>query len=173
MAINFNALPNEKPNANPAPGQYFATIEKAEMKANKTPGKPDYLNLTLGLQTKDGKSAGKIFDIIAESDNDVVRYKIQRFITALEIPITGAFELRDLPKIIVGKKIIVDITIDDPKKKDPNSPYAAKAVVDVFTGMIYYPLAEASTIFGIEIQNPTGDAPINAPDATDAGDPTY
>lgn len=171
MAINFNALPNEKPNALPNPGTYFATIEKAEMKQPSDSSKPEYLNLTLALQTKDGKSAGKIFDMLSESDKDLIRYKLARFILALEIPITGAFELKDLTKIVTGKKLIVDVAVDDPKKKNPDSPYQAKAVVDVFTNMIYYPLAEASTIFGI--QAPTGE--INAPDAHDAepGDLTY
>jgi hypothetical protein len=124
--------------------------------------------LTFAITNKEGKSCGKIFDILSESEKDLIRYKIQRFITALNIPITGSFELKDLTKIVVGKKLILNVTIDDPKKKDPNSPYSAKAVVDVFKGMIYYPIAEASTIFGIE---PTGE--INAPDAQDAGDLTY
>jgi hypothetical protein len=169
MTINFNSLPNDRPNALPIPGQYFAIIEKAEMKTPADTSKPDYLNLTLALQDKNGKSCGKIFDILSESDADIIRYKIGRFITALELPITDAFELKDLTKIVTGKKMIVDVTIDDPKKKNPDSPYQAKAVVDVFSGMVYYPLAEASTIFGI--QAPTG--AINAPDAQDAGEPTY
>lgn len=153
----------------PEPGTYFGIIEKAEMKAPKDPNKPDYLNLTIALQDKTGKACGKIFDILSESDKDLIRYKIMRFITALNIPITGAFDLKDLTKIVTGKKLIVDITIDDPKKKDPDSAYPAKAVVDVFTGMIYYPLSEASTIFGTAA--PTG--AINAPDAEDAGDYQY
>jgi hypothetical protein len=37
--------------------------------------------------------------------------------------------------------------------------------------MIYYPLAEANAIFGI--QNPTGEDQVNAPDAADAGDAQY
>jgi hypothetical protein len=172
MSINFNALPSDKPNALPDPGKYFAVIEKAEMKSSTTdPNKPDYLSITFALTNKEGKSCGKIFDILSESDKDLIRYKIQRFITALNIPITGNFELKDLTKIVVGKKLILDVTIDDPKKKDPNSPYSAKAVVDVFSGMIYYPIAEASAIFGI--QPPTDGGTINAPDAADAGDLTY
>lgn len=170
MAINFNSLPNTRPNQLPAPGKYYATIEKAEMTQPKDPAKPPYLNLTLALQDKNGKSCGKIFrDILSESDSDIVRYKIQRFITALNIPITDVFELKDLAKVVVGKKMIVDVTIDDPKKKDPNSPYAPAPVVDVFSGMIYYPLSEAATLFGTD---PTEEE-VNAPDADDAGADTY
>jgi hypothetical protein len=72
---------------------------------------------------------------------------------------------------VPGKKFICDVTIDDPKKKDPTSTYPPKAVIDVFSGMIYYPLAEANAIFGI--QNPTGEDQVNAPDAADAGDAQY
>jgi hypothetical protein len=173
MAINFNSLPSDRPNATAAPGQYYATIEKAEMKTPTTPGKKDYLNLTLNLTDKDGKSAGKIFDILSESDADIIRYKIQRFITALEIPINGAFELKDLVKIVPNKKLIVDITVDDPKKKDPNSPYSPKAVVDVFSGQIYYPIAEAAAIFGTPNTGVDQDAKVDAPDADDAGANQY
>lgn len=171
MAINFNSLPNNRPNQLPTPGKYYATIEKAEMTKPKDPTKPPYLNLTLALQDKNGKSCGKIFrDMLSESDNDIIRYKIQRFITALGLPITDTFELKDLVKIVTGKKLIVDVTIDDPKKKDPNSPYAPSPVVDIFSGMIYYPLSEAAALFGTD---PTGTEEVNAPDADDAGADTY
>ena len=171
MAINFNSLPNTRPNQLPEPGKYYATIEKAEMTKPKDPTRPPYLNLTLALQDKNGKSCGKIFrDILSESDSDIVRYKIQRFITALNLPITDVFELKDLVKIVVGKKMIVDVTIDDPKKKDPNSPYAPSPVVDVFSGMIYYPLSEAATLFDTD---PIETEEVNAPDADDAGADTY
>jgi hypothetical protein len=171
MAINFNSLPNDRPNQLPTPGKYYATIEKAEMTNPKDPAKLPYLNLTLALQDKNGKSCGKIFrDMLSESDSDIVRYKIQRFITALGIPITDTFELKDLVKIVIGKKLIVDVTIDDPKKKDPNSPYAPSPVVDIFSGMIYYPLSEAAALFGTD---PAGTEEVNAPDADDAGADTY
>lgn len=172
MAINFNSLPNTRPNQLPEPGKYYATIEKAEMTKPKDPTRPPYLNLTLALQDKNGKSCGKIFrDILSESDSDIVRYKIQRFITALNLPITDVFELKDLVKVVVGKKMIVDVTIDDPKKKDPNSPYAPSPVVDVFSGMIYYPLSEAATLFDTDpIET---EEEVNAPDADDAGADTY
>ena len=62
------------------------------------------------------------------------------------------------------------LQFDDPKKKDPNSPYAPSPVVDVFSGMIYYPLSEAATLFDTD---PTGTEEVNAPDADDAGADTY
>lgn len=155
MAINFDALPNSAPLNMPPKGTYYATIDKAEMKAPKDPAKPKYLNMQLALKTQEGKNAGKIFDMLFDSNHEVVRYKLRRFIEALELPIAGAFELSDLCKIVTGKQFIVDITKDE--KANP-----PKAVVDVFTNQIYYPLSEASAIFGDSA------VVINAPDAADA-----
>lgn len=166
MAINFNALPTDKPNAIIPAGTYYATIEKAEMKPPKPKNGvqgPDYLNLTLGIKDKNGKSMGKIFDMLSESDHELVRYKVQRFITALEIPIVGNFELKDLCKIVQGKQFIVDSAIQPGKDGYPD-----KAVVDIFTNEIYYPMAKASEIFGA---TEGGDSVINAADAADAVPP--
>lgn len=161
MAINFNELPNSNPGGgyNIPKGTYFALIEKAEMRTPKAKddgsiGKP-YLNLQLSITTPDGKSVGKLFDIISESNHELVRYKLRRFIEALELPITGDFELRDLPKVIINKKFIVDIAPDK----------QGKAAVDVFSGDIYYSVAEAARIFG---NNAGLTGTINAPDAEDA-----
>lgn len=159
MAINFDALPTDKPNAIPDKGSYIATIEKAEMRNPKDPKKPAYLSLTYVLKDASGKFAGKLFDGIYESDHDLMRYKLMRFITALEIPLTGSFELKDLCKIIQNKTFIVDITKEDKEGQPP------RAVVDIFTNQIYYPMSEASEIFGnsaCETQT------INASDAADA-----
>ena len=47
--INFNTLPTNKPITEIKPGTYFATVEKAEMKAPKDPSKKPYLSLTFAL----------------------------------------------------------------------------------------------------------------------------
>lgn len=143
MAINFNSLPTDKPNALPENGTYYATIESAEMKQGKDPTKPPYLNIALALKDKTGKSCGKIFDIISESDKELVQYKLARFILALDLAKLGTFELVDLVKIIKNKQLIVDV-----KQEEAKDGYPAKAVVDVFAGSIYYPMSEAATIFG-------------------------
>ena len=158
MGINFNELPDSNPSGLVDKGSYFATIETAEMKQGKDPAKPPYLNLRLALTNKDGKSCGKLYDILADSDHQIVKYKIKRFITALEIPMEGEFELKDLVKIIVGKKLIVDVTHDE-KGERP------KAVVDMFGGMIFYPMAEAGNVFDSWVD--TTNETIQAPDADD------
>lgn len=157
--INFDTLPNDKPVSQAEPGAYFGTIEKAEMKQPKDPSKKPYLSVTYGLTNKEGKSFGKFFDLITESEHDIARYKLKRFIVALELPLTGAFELADLTKIIVGKKLILDL-VKDTKSEQP------RLTVDLFTGMAFYPLSEATEKFGIAA---VGE--INASDAHDA--PVY
>lgn len=174
MAINFNSLPTDKPNALPDNGTYYATIESAEMKQGKDPTKPPYLNIALALKDKYGKACGKIFDIISESDKELVQYKLARFILALDLAKLGTFELVDLVKIIKNKQLIVDV-----KQEEAKDGYPAKAVVDVFAGSIYYPMSDATTIFGvaapkteskltdIQVIDDNDDLTIDASDAAD------
>lgn len=144
--INFNSLPTDKPNNLPETGTYYATIDSAEMKQGKDPTKPPYLNIGLALRDKQGKACGKIFDIIAESDKELIQYKIARFLIALDLAKLGTFELQDLVKIVKNKQLIVDV-----KQEEPKDGYPAKAAVDVFSGSIYYPLSDAATIFGTTV----------------------
>ena len=159
--INFNELPNTKPAgfSTIEKGRYLGTIEKAEMKQGKDPSKPPYLNITWNL-TKDGKPMGKFFDLITEpGDSDIPRYKLKRFIQALELPITGAFTLADLSKMVPGKSAYIDITVDE--KSEP-----ARNQVDVFTGEIYYSVNELT---GVETNDTSVDE-ISADDAADVAE---
>ena len=158
--INFDSLPTEKPLMGVQPGTYYGVIEKAEMKAPKDPSKPMYLNIMYGLTTKEGAPAGKLFDIITESEAAIARFKLMRFIAALEIPMTVNFELRDLAKIIVGKKLILDVCKDDKSDKP-------RAIVDVFKGLIYYSVKDITGAFGIP-EDEAKENLINAMDAADA-----
>jgi hypothetical protein len=168
MAINFNSLPIDKPNALPENGTYYATIESAEMKQGKDPTKPQYLNIALALKDKNGKACGKVFDILSESDKELVQYKLARFLIALDLAKLGVFELVDLVKIIKNKQLIVDI-----KQEEARDGYPAKAVVDVFAGSIYYPISDATVLFGKEAPkaaeqtNNDDILTINASDAAD------
>lgn len=160
MAINFDSLPSDKPFSVPEPGTYFATIESAEMKQGKDSSKPPYLNLKYKLKTVDGKSAGTLFDIMAESEHSLVQYKLKRFLQAIGVSFEGEFELKDIAKLCVGKEIIVDTKIEEGTdgKQD-------RAVVDVLTNEIYYNISEAKEIFGdVGVVSES----INASDAKDA-----
>ena len=137
MAINFDALPNTAPIGNYIieKGTYVAEIAKAEMKLGRDVTKAPYLSLMYKISKLDGTSVGNIFDTITEPEKDITKYKLRRFIEALKLPITGTFELKDLTKIVVGKKFGVDIKVDD-EGQQPRS------VVDVFSGKIYYTMDE-------------------------------
>ena len=167
--INFSSLPINKPTNLPETGTYYATIESAEMRQGKDPTKPQYLSIGLALKDRQGRACGKIFDILAESDKELIQYKIARFLIALGLERLGAFELVDLIKIIKNKQLIVDV-----KQEEAKDGYPAKAVVDVFAGSIYYPMSEASTIFGSDtndlpftIGNDENELRIDASDAAD------
>lgn len=138
---NFDALPNEKPVTVIPKGRYFATIEDATMKTPSDTTRPDYLNLKYALKDQTGKSVGIMFDIIAESDKPTMQYKLKRFLDACGLKFTGNFELRDVAKVVKGKEFIIDTTIDEQEGRQP------RAVADVFTGEIYYPIAEAKDLF--------------------------
>lgn len=160
MAINFDSLPSDKPFSVPEAGTYYATIESAEMKQGKDTSKPPYLNLKYKLKTVDGKSAGTLFDIMAESEHSLVQYKLKRFLQAIGVSFEGEFELKDIAKLCVGKEIIVDTKIEEGTdgKQD-------RAVVDVLTNEIYYNISEAKDIFGdVGVVSEA----INASDAKDA-----
>ena len=138
MAINFNALPSDKPAGFVIPkGQYKAVVEKAEMKKPKGEVvKPDYLNLQFALSDlQTGAPVGKLYDILSESDSEYVMYKIGRFMKALNINLGMSFELKDLAKIVANKTLVVDVTVDEKSEPKRNQ-------VDIFSGGIYYSLEE-------------------------------
>ena len=156
--INFNELPNSKPAGFTTipKGRYLGTIEKAEMRLGKDASRPPYLSIQWGL-AKDGKPMGKFFDLITEpGDAEIPRYKLKRFIQALELPITGSFTLADLAKMVPNKSAYIDITVDE--KSEP-----ARNQVDVFTGEIYYSINDPdATVTNLN--------EVNAEDAADVAD---
>lgn len=158
MAINFDALPNDRPFAVIPKGRYLAKVEDAQMKTPKDTSKPDYLNLKYTLTDVSGKKIGTLFDIIAESDKALMQYKLKRFLRATELNFTGSFELTDVKKVVIGKEFVVDVKVDSQEGQQDRS------VVDVYTGEIYYKLSEVPDLFEYE------GAPeiIKAADALDA-----
>lgn len=127
--INFDKLPDELPK-NEFPliekGIYTATIEKAEMKQPKDPNnKKPYLNLTWNIYDDNNQSLGKLYDIMTESENPYVQYKLKSFINALGVNLGQEFELKDLCKVSTGKTCKIAITIDE--KSEPN-----KNTVNIF-----------------------------------------
>lgn len=146
MSINMNTLPD--PDKKPAmgtlipKGQYLATIVKSSMKTPKlradgTLG-PDYLVAECDIKDPVSNTAmGKFWINLYESDAPLVRYQLSRFINATGIRLSGEFELKDLTKLINGKKILVDIKPEE--KKDGSAP--TRSVVDI-DAECFYPVED-------------------------------
>lgn len=160
MAISFDSLPNA-PQANVIPaGAYIATIEKATMKQPKDNEKPPYLNLQLDIKDAAGKSYGKLFDIITESESEYMRYKLRCFIQAIDVNLGNVFELRDLTKVCVGKKCEVTIVVDD-KSSPPRSQ------INMFAADMYKRISNVVDPFD------DTDLPFTMGDATEPSDSAY
>lgn len=136
MSINMNSLPGEKPSMNSVipKGNYHAKIIKSEMKTPKTPGRPDYLSAECNITDPvSGASMGKFWINLYESDAQLVRYQLGRFIKAVGLNITGEFELKDLTKMINGRELMVDICPEE--RKDGGAPQ--RSVVDISADCFY------------------------------------
>ena len=141
--INFDTLPSEKaPMGNVYPkGRYLATIKKAEMKEPKdnTANKPMYLSIEMDLIDPDSNTRmGKFWMNLTESEKNLPRYQLKRFITALKLPIQGEFTLKDLTKMVVNKQLMVDVT---PEERTDGKP-PQRSVLDINAGDIFYPVTE-------------------------------
>ena len=111
MAINMNSLPTEKPSMSSVipKGCYIAKIVKAEMKTPRS-GKADYFSAECDITDPVSNTGmGKFWINLFESEANLPRYQLARFIRALNLNIQGEFELRDLTKMVNNKKLMVDI----------------------------------------------------------------
>ena len=159
MGINFNSLPTEKPAMGFVipKGQYIATINKSEMRQGKDTTKPPYLSLELDITDEmSNTNMGKVWAILTESEQPLPRYQLQRFINALSLPITGEFELKDLTKMVNGKKLKVDIV---PEERTDGKE-AQRSVVDIMAGDIFYPIAPAMTAMPVDEDTPFAADPV-------------
>lgn len=174
MAINYDSLPSSKPQSTLPAGYYMATIVKAEMKRSANTG-AEYLSLQYDLNNGKGQT-GKLFDLQMESEKEFLRYKLQRFLTALNLNLTGSFELKDLCKLVNGKKLVVDVGVEE------NEQYGKRNTVNSFEHEIYYTINEWASLTAApmspfdaveeDIPTPTdADIPaINAADALDSAE---
>lgn len=171
MAINYDSLPSVKPESTVPAGFYKATIIKAEMRKSKNTG-AEYLSLQYDLNNGT-QNVGKLFDMQFDSEKEFLRYKLQRFLTALRLDLRGTFELKDLCKLVNNKQLIVDVTIEEAKDGNP-----ARNAINSFEHEIYYPINDWAALTGhgavatnepnSAIPTPTdADAPIAASDALD------
>ncbi len=106
--INFDKVPTSKPNANAtaAAGRHLAQVEKTEMKA--TQAGREYLQVT--FKTKD---SGSFNEFYFDGDKPFLMYKIGRLLKATGVILEGEGTLQDIAKLVKGKKVIVDVIVDD------------------------------------------------------------
>ena len=131
--INMNSLPSEKPSTGAIipKGQYLATIKKADMKQPKDDTKPMYFTAECDITDPvSGTPMGKFWINLFESEAPLTRYQLARFIKALNLPIQGEFELKDLTKMVNGKVLKVDICPED-------KPEPQRSVVDISAQCFY------------------------------------
>lgn len=134
MAINMNSLPTEKGStfAIIPKGSYIAKIVKAEMRTPKSGGK-DYFSAECDItDPASNTDMGKFWINLFESEANLPRYQIRRFIEALRLNIQGEFELKDLTKMVNNKSLKIDICPED-------APEPKRSVVDI-SAECFYPI---------------------------------
>lgn len=108
MAIKFDNLPADKPNNNSvSKGRYSATVFKSEIQKGKTSGN-EYLNVSFQL---DG--GGFVNENYFDSDKPFLMYKLGQLLKACQITLEGEGTLKDVKKVIQGKKVIIDVDVND------------------------------------------------------------
>ena len=162
--LNLDTLPQENAFQNPDPGIYVAKVAKAEMvksKPNAEGVTSEYLKVVIDLLNDAGTTkVGTVFDSQFDSDKPLLQYKIGRFIKACGIPLSGQLELKDLAKIVVGKRLIVDVKIE---KSEYQGKQQEKAVVDITTNEAYWHIDELAKVKGAK------NTPQNIADIANAG----
>ena len=154
-SINMENLPS--PTSKPAmgtiipKGHYHAKIVKSEMKSPKDESRPDYFSAECDITDPVSNTAmGKFWINLFESDAPLVKWQLSRFIYALQLPIQGSFELKDLTKMVNGKELEIDIK---PEVRNDDKP-PQRSVVDIDADC-YYPvgtptMAAAEAVFAPE-----------------------
>lgn len=143
--INFDELPDSNPFSTPKPGFYLVDIKAAESKQPKDTAKKEFLEVQMILTDADGKACGTLFDRFYDTDSDIPKFKLGRFVKALKLPITGSMTFRDFAKVLPGRTLVVDICN---KPDDYKGNGAMKAEVDLFAREAYYPTEEFEALTG-------------------------
>ena len=168
MAINFDRIPTENPFTLPEPGIYRARIAEAQMTPSKTPGKPPYIAVKYELLDKADRKIGTVYDNIVESDHAAVLYKTGRLILALGLNLTGNVELKDLCKIIVGKKLCMEIT-HEADNRNPDDRSKDRAKPKLFGSEVFWHINDAARLIGdVEPQFSNEPLPFDVDEPTDA-----
>ena len=106
--LNFEKLPQNKPSQNSvSEGRYVSEIFKTQMLVSKTTNN-EYLNVSFKI---DG--GGFVNENYFDSDKPFLLYKLGRLLKACNVTLSGEGTLKDVAKVIKGKKVVVDVIIND------------------------------------------------------------
>ena len=106
--LNFESLPKDKPSQNNVvEGTYKATVFKTEMRTSKESGN-EYLNVSFKID-----NGGFVNENYFDSDKPFLMYKLGRLLKACNVELKGNGSLKDVAKVIKGKKVIIDVIVND------------------------------------------------------------
>jgi len=146
MSIQLDGLPTSKPESTGGnypiipEGKVFLKIIDAQVK-QKVDGSGAVINQWLNVSYENA-TGSRMWDNVFITSNPNVQYKLQRFLTACRIPLTGSLELTDLAMLVKGKEIYADIKH---KENDYYNPPKTEATVDIFESDIFYAVGEVAS----------------------------
>jgi hypothetical protein len=106
--LNFTSLPKDKPNNNTvAEGRYNAIVFKSEMRKGKE-NNNEYLNVSFKID-----NGGFVNENYFDSDKPFLMYKLSRLLLACNTPLDGEGTLKDVAKVIQGKRVVIDVVVND------------------------------------------------------------
>lgn len=106
--LNFTNLPKDKPNNNSvAEGRYNAIVFKSEMRKSKESNN-EYLNVSFKID-----NGGFVNENYFDSDKPFLMYKLSRLLLACNTPLDGEGTLKDVAKVIQGKRVVIDVVVND------------------------------------------------------------
>lgn len=106
--LNFTSLPKDKPNNNSvAEGRYNAIVFKSEMRKSKESNN-EYLNVSFKID-----NGGFVNENYFDSDKPFLMYKLSRLLLACNTPLNGEGTLKDVAKVIQGKRVVIDVVVND------------------------------------------------------------
>lgn len=106
--LNFTSLPKDKPSNNSvADGRYNAIVFKSEMRKSKESNN-EYLNVSFKID-----NGGFVNENYFDSDKPFLMYKLSRLLLACNTPLDGEGTLKDVAKVIQGKRVVIDVVVND------------------------------------------------------------
>jgi len=167
MSINLDAVPDKNPSAPIDEGTYLATVTKTKMSQPNDINKGEYLHVEYSVEGTDG-SKGAFSDNHYDSDSSYLQFKLKRFLTALDLQLTGEIELKDIEKLVqVGSKLVLVVRHSTSEWKGVKK---TDAEIDIFGSDCFYPVSDWAKFKG-DADDPFTQA--NETESTDTNTTSY